>query len=52
MWLIFEFFFLFRSKAMVLTWLSASGALTMKPTTFCCRMSCRLCAGWGGLRLR
>ena len=34
------------------TWPSASGALTMKPTTFCCRMSCQLCAGSEGLRSR
>lgn len=34
------------------TWPSASGALTMKPTTFCCRMSFQLCAGSEGPRLR
>lgn len=37
---------------MGLTWLSVSGALTMKQTTFCCRMSYQLYAGSEDLRLR
>lgn len=41
-----------RSKAMGLTWPSVNGALMMKQTTYCCRMSYQLYAGSEDLRSR
>lgn len=33
-------------RTQVQPWQSASGALTMKRTIFCCPKTCPLCAGW------